>query len=247
VPRRTIGQEPRPESIENRWDILYRDYPEVYDEFASTPYNPPLIDVIHDKFDLDGRTIADIGSGSGIPTFELARFASSVTGVEPEESMRDLAEKKAEELGITNVRFVEGRAEAIPFDDNSVEMVTAFFASLYPPGEIAPRLIAEASRVVKPQGLVLVVDVAPGWYGGELASIIKDNEADTVARALHRIFVEDGGFSYVDVEQVQEFGSLEKIVSTYGFIFGREAIDHLRTHRKTSVKWHMRMFHKTIE
>jgi hypothetical protein len=24
-----------PESIENRWDILYRDYPEVYDRFAS--------------------------------------------------------------------------------------------------------------------------------------------------------------------------------------------------------------------
>ena len=33
----------RPESIENRWDILYREYPEVYDEFASVPYEPDWV------------------------------------------------------------------------------------------------------------------------------------------------------------------------------------------------------------
>jgi hypothetical protein len=30
----------QPETIENRWDILYRDYPEIYDAFSSFPYHP---------------------------------------------------------------------------------------------------------------------------------------------------------------------------------------------------------------
>lgn len=247
MPRKVIGRKPKLETIENRWDILYRDYPEVYDEFASVSYDPPLIDVIRDMFGLDGKTIADVGSGSGISTFNLAKFASAIIGIEPEKSMRNLAEKKALELGISKVRFIEGRAEAIPLDDSSVDMVTAFTASLYPPEQIVPQFIAEASRVVKPLGLVLVVDVAPGWYGGELADIINDEDADIELWAKHRTFVDDGGYSYEDIEQIQEFGSLEKIISTYGFIFGKKAIDHLCAHRKTSIKWHFRFFYKRTE
>jgi hypothetical protein len=32
----------RSESVENRWDILYRDYPEVHEAFSHTPYPPTV-------------------------------------------------------------------------------------------------------------------------------------------------------------------------------------------------------------
>lgn len=240
-------ENPRLETIENRWDILYRDYPEVYDEFASVPYDPPIVDVIHKMFNLCGKEIADVGSGSGISTFNLAKHAMRVIGVEPEKSMRDLAEKKSMELGISNVRFIKGRAQVIPLDEESVDMVTAFTATLYPPERMVRQFIKEASRVAKPEGWVLAVDVAPGWYGGELASLIGDKDADIEAWAKHRAFVNDAGFSFTDIEQIQEYGSMEKILRTYGFIFGQKAIDYLRVHHKTSIKWRFRMFYKTIE
>jgi hypothetical protein len=34
----------RPASIDNRWDVLYRDYPEIYDEFANVLYKPKKTD-----------------------------------------------------------------------------------------------------------------------------------------------------------------------------------------------------------
>ena len=40
----------KPISIENRWDILYSDYPEVYDEFANVPYEPEMIDVLREIY-----------------------------------------------------------------------------------------------------------------------------------------------------------------------------------------------------
>lgn len=237
----------KPETIENRWDILYRDYPEVYDKFASYPYNPPMTEVIHAMFDLTGKNIVDVGSGSGLSTFPLARYAKTVIGVEPEKAMREIAEKKALVLGISNCKFIEGRAEEIPLDDGCADVVTAFFATIYPPKKRIPLFVAEAFRIVKPGGLILSVDVAPGWYGGELAEIIGDEDADDDAWAKHHAFVDDAEFSYKDIDQIQDYGSLENIVDTYGFIFGRKAIDYLRAHNKTTIKWRFRMFYKAIE
>ena len=53
----------KPETIENKWDILYRDYPEVYDKFASFHYNPTWIGFLTKTFDLRNKIIVDIGYG----------------------------------------------------------------------------------------------------------------------------------------------------------------------------------------
>jgi len=92
--------------------------------------------------------------------------------------MRKEAQKNTTELGINNIQYMEGRAEEIPLYDNSVGVVAALTATMYPPEEVIPLFIDEGKRVVKPGGLIFSVDVAPGWYGGELASIIDDSEAD---------------------------------------------------------------------
>jgi len=233
----------KPLSIENRWDILYRDYPEIYDEFASVPYNPHKIDILHEKFNLTKKVIVDIGSGSGRSTIQLARYAEQVIGVEPEKSMRDQAVKNTTELGLDNVVYVDGKAEKMPLDDDVADMVVALTAVMYPPEEVVPQFIEEARRVVKHGGTIISVDVAPGWYGGELADFIDDPDADVELKSRHRLFVDEAGFSYFDVEQVSDYGSLEKIVGTYGFIFGERVIDHIRRNNITSIKWTFRVYY----
>jgi len=101
--------------------------------------------------------------------------------------------------------------------------------------------------ILKPNGLILAVGTPPGWYGGELDSIIEDKDADAVARGDLHAYVDDAGFSYKEIEFNQEYGTLEKIISTYGFIFGRKAIDYLRANNKTSIKWRICFFYKTVE
>jgi ubiquinone/menaquinone biosynthesis C-methylase UbiE len=77
----------RPESLENRWDILYRDYPEVYDAFSSTPYQPTIYERLPEIVHLLGLSVADVGSGTGRSSFALASSAFRVIGIERERAM----------------------------------------------------------------------------------------------------------------------------------------------------------------
>ena len=233
------------ETIENRWDILYRDYPEVYDEFASVPYNPPVLELLHKEFNLSEQTIIDVGSGSGKSTFELARFAKHVTGVEPETAMLEIARGKLAELGLTNVEFIQGTAQHIPAPDKSFDSLTAVTTVFFPVEETLLPFVKEAQRVLRKEGLILCINIAPGWYGGDLHDVI-DEKGDDL-KEIDQLLTKKCRFQYKDVETVQDYKSLDKILSTYGFIFGRNAIDYLRCHNKTTILWRNRIHYKFVD
>ena len=237
----------KPLTIENRWDILYQDYPEVYEEFSSVLSMQPEETRLHIRFELKGKDIVDVGSGSGRSTFYFAQYAKSVIGVEPEKAMRELAEREAIRRGISNVHFLKGSGQKIPLPDDSTDVVSAITAAFHPIEEIVPAFIREATRVLKPGGLILVEDITPGWYGGELHNIIQDPNTDTLSTARNRMYIDVHGFSYEDVEKIKDYESLDKIIRTYGFIFGMNAIKYIRKQNKTSITWRFRRYYKVIE
>ena len=240
----------RPESLENRWDILYREYPEVYDEFATISRKPSTAEVLHRMFNLKDRVILDIGSGTGASTFSVAAYAKHVIGIEPEDAMLGIAMKKLKGKLNANVEFIKGKAEGIPLKNGAVDSVIADTASPIRP-DIIKGFVKDAIRIIRKNGFFATVVLPPrGWYGGELQHIIVDRteppSADEHAIPLHRTYQEALGFEHKDFYQIQEYGSVEKIVSVYGFIYGREAIDYLRKHNKTSIKWKFRIYYRKV-
>ena len=240
-------------TIENRWDILYKEYPEIYERFAETQYKGKnVINSINRMFKLRNKVILDVGSGTGLSAIALAKYAKFVYGIEPEEAMRRIALKKAKEKGIKNVKFLDGSAEKIPLKAKSVDMVVGITSvPVYHPKiskmeELAEKFVKEATRVVNEGGHIVAVNVAPEWYGGELAPILlgksrksedsTDEKVDMILRNLN--------FKYKDVFVFSRFNSLKEAVETYGFIFGKKAIDYLISHKKTSIRWKFRINYK---
>jgi len=227
----------RPESIENRWDILYRDYPEVYEAFSNTPYHPKVYEQLPGIIDLRGKGIADVGAGTGSSSLALARFARQVIGIEREAAMLRQAREKVRETEAQQVTFLSGDALALPLADNSVDLVTGITLALYPPEQYRD-FIHEGLRVAK--GPVVYLGIPPGWYGGDLNEVIEDVEK--VDDEVDRIFIEEFQFAYQDIFSNQEYGTIEHIVSTYGFIFGKKAIEHLKRENKTAIRWKFRVY-----
>jgi SAM-dependent methyltransferase len=230
---------PRPLSVENRWDILYRDYPEVYDDFSKIPYHPDIRDALPGLVRLQGKVVADIGSGSGVSSLALARHARRVIAIEIESAMQRVA--KARAAGAGRVSFVAGDALALPLANASIDLAVGVTLALYPPEQYRG-FIREGLRAAREQ--VLYVGIPPGWYGGDVGRAVGLRDEDLAL--VDRIFIEEFNFSYQDVDSLQEYGSLERIVNTYGFIFGRRAIDYLREEQKTSILWKFRVYSKDI-
>ena len=106
--------------------------------------------VVADLIDSRYRTLADIGSGAGLPGVVLAlmRPELSITLLEPMERRCRFLSECVAELGLANVSVLRGRAEETAL---GVDVATA--------RAVAPldRLAEMAVHVVRPGGMVLAI------------------------------------------------------------------------------------------
>jgi ubiquinone/menaquinone biosynthesis C-methylase UbiE len=110
-----------------------------------------------ERADWTGRTVLDIGCGTGFHLPRFARTTASVIGVEPHPDLVALARRRTRAL--SDVTVHQGTAQALPLPDASVDVAHARWAYFFGPG-CEPGL-AELDRVVRRGGVALVVDNDP--------------------------------------------------------------------------------------
>ena len=101
--------------------------------------------------------VADLGCGTGAITQSLAPFVERVIAVDESGPMLAAAKKRLQ--GLENVDIRNGRLEALPLADEEVDVALLFLVLHY---VVDPaRVIAEAVRVLRPGGRLLVLDMMP--------------------------------------------------------------------------------------
>ena len=113
-----------------------------------------------------GRTIVDLGCGTGYWLRRYTAEAARIIGIEPDPPLRAVADETAAELPGAEVQA--GSAEHIPLPDGSVDVVHARFAYFFPPGTDAG--LTEVLRVLRPGGQLVAVDNDYRW--GEFAGLL---------------------------------------------------------------------------
>jgi SAM-dependent methyltransferase len=106
---------------------------------------------------LPPHEVADLGCGEGYLTVEAARWARQVIAVDRSaEALRE-ARALARRRGVANVVWKRGEIEAVPLPDERVD-VALLSQALHHAGDPA-RALAEAHRILRPGGQVLVLDL----------------------------------------------------------------------------------------
>lgn len=117
-----------------------------------------------------GETVVDLGSGAGIDALIAARDVGPdghVIGIDMTPEMLAKARSNASAAGADHVEFREGRLEALPVDDGSVDAITSNCVINLVPDK--SKVFAEIARVLKPGGRLVVSDV---MLDGNLPEII---------------------------------------------------------------------------
>jgi SAM-dependent methyltransferase len=104
---------------------------------------------------IEGKHVLEVGSGRGGGARYIAQHLHPATyiGMDLAQSAVDLSAKVHQ---LSNLRFIQGTAEAIPMDDSSVDVVINV-ESCHAYGSVE-KFLSEAKRVLKPGGHLLLVD-----------------------------------------------------------------------------------------
>lgn len=101
--------------------------------------------------------VLDLATGTGFTAVAFAKVSKSVIGLDKTEEMLEEAEKFARAEGTTNISFVKGDVESLPFSPSFCDIVTCRRAAHHFSDKT--KFLSEVSRVLKPGGTIAVSDM----------------------------------------------------------------------------------------
>jgi ubiquinone/menaquinone biosynthesis C-methylase UbiE len=114
-----------------------------------------------------GERVLDLATGTGITAIAAREHGAAVTGVDLTPELLAVARSKANEVGLGDIDFREGDAEALPFADSTFDVVVSTCGHMFAPDQ--PKVAAELARVTRSGGRVVFLAWTPegglgGWF-----------------------------------------------------------------------------------
>jgi ubiquinone/menaquinone biosynthesis C-methylase UbiE len=98
----------------------------------------------------------DVATGGGHVAYTFAPHVERMWATDITQEMLDMVKGEAQKRGLANVRTAYAKAEALPFEDASFDLVTCRIAPHH--FDSIPEFLGEVHRVLKPNGILAVVD-----------------------------------------------------------------------------------------
>jgi SAM-dependent methyltransferase len=157
------------------WQVgVWNRMSDVYGREIDRRFAPVVEQVIARAHLATGEHVLDLGSGTGAVAAHAARLVGSaglVVGVDISAEMLEEARRRMAAQGLAKVTFREGRAEALPAENESFDVVLASLSLMY----VIDRAAAarELARVLRPHGRL----IAAVWAEPEVCDIVLFQQA----------------------------------------------------------------------
>jgi ubiquinone/menaquinone biosynthesis C-methylase UbiE len=183
----------------------------------------------------EGHTVLDLGSGAGNDVFvarAIVGETGNVIGVDFTPEMVRKANENKEKLGFTNVQFVLGDIESLPFQEKMVDVVISNCVLNLVEDKRAA--YSEVYRVLKTGGHFSISDVVVTGPLSKKMQSITELYAGCIGGAIPKEeylrIIKEAGFTNVEVNK-------ERVISLpEGFLSNYLTADELEEYRKLRVE-----------
>ena len=209
-------------AFQERWHLAYAAAPEVFEAFcrAEDP-EERIARRLLELMDLEGRTLLELGCGTGRLGRALAPRAGCYVGLDASRPM--LARAQAKDL--RGAALIQARGEALPLRDGSIDAIVAAWVLVnLSPGR-SERILNETQRVLRPSGggLWLVESL-----GGTEFQSLRAERAEVEAARTRRLVEVEGFREVAQVRTHLEFPSEAEAEQVLGHLCGEAVRQRLR-------------------
>jgi len=141
--------------IEAHESKLYSEFAPLYDKIFGKIFYSRLERVIEELDIPPGAEVLEVGAGTGT-SFPAYPSHCEVTGIDLAPDMLARAQRKIRDNGWAHLKVLEMNALDLEFPDDTFDYVMAFHVVTVVPDPV--RMIAEAQRVCKPGGNIVIVN-----------------------------------------------------------------------------------------
>lgn len=236
------------------FDWLSARHPDLYHAFALSTEG--LMRELRGLVDLTGFLVCDVGAGTGRSAMGAAATARHVIAVDAYDSVVRFGVAAASRAGLPNVSYVQGDKSHLPIRDESIDAVTCSWAEID---------FAEAFRVVKDQGWIILMACPPGGLGGELSAVLARDfpelvtevgpsewlepdcpPEDSVERGVAELFgigVVDDVMYVHDFTYVGQYESHAELAAIVARIYGPRAATYIADRGGSTLTWRQRILY----
>ena len=118
-----------------------------------------------------GMEVLDVACGTGNATLPAARTGARTTGLDFAPGLLEIARERAADA-MVEIDFIEGDAQAMPFEDGSFDRVVSTFGHMFAPDH--RRTADEMKRVLTPDGVIAVACWMPEGAIGRMFRVTAD-------------------------------------------------------------------------
>jgi ubiquinone/menaquinone biosynthesis C-methylase UbiE len=181
-------------------------------------YSMQMYHYLASKTAIEGKKLLEIGSGRGGGAGYIAQSLKPefYTGMDIASNAVALANKLHQ---APNLKFIQGSAELIPFEDNSVDVVLNV-ESCHAYGSV-PKFLSEVKRVLSPGGHLLLVDFR---NSAENMKIFKEQLQASGLECVEEENISENVVRAIEAEDESKTEMIRKVVPTkWQKLFGQFA------------------------
>lgn len=180
-----------------------------------------------------GMKVLDVATGTGNAAIRAAAAGSEVVGLDLTPELFDDARRR-EALAGVRVEWVEGDAEALPFEDESFDRVLSTFGVMFAPRHDVAA--AELVRTCRPGGTIVLANWTPDGFVGRMLALFASRMPAPPPPAPPTLWGEEthlrallGGQTLLAVERCTVdlvAGSMEAMMADFERQFGPMVLAH---------------------